>query len=135
MSSQNLILAPSPTNHLYPNLTALAAHINPFQNLEVFRSGLQKMFGLQVLYFASIKFFHSLLSPLMYLLTQDASRQRLTSLSRGIPSPPNFFGMQTKFQFARWSFLFSFVSFQRQCDICALMRSRAHLGNLKKESK
>lgn len=45
MSSQNLILVPYPTFHLYPILAALAAHITPFQKLEAHVSLQVKMLG------------------------------------------------------------------------------------------
>jgi hypothetical protein len=93
------------------------AQMNPFQNLEEFASVDAKMFGFCVLYLLSTKFFHSFPCPLMYHFSQEASKQMFTSLKHGIPKPPWDFGMQTRCQLARWTFLLSFVSFQRQLAI------------------
>jgi hypothetical protein len=87
VSSQNLILVPSPTIYLKPNLIELIAHIKPLKNLEAAKELQFKMFGSLVLYLGSMKFFHNFLSPAVYLLSQETSRQMFTSLRQGIPNP------------------------------------------------
>lgn len=64
VSSQNLILAPLPTFHLYPNFRALVMDWIPFQNLEVL--GLDqgvKTFVLFPIFFLSIMAFQGFPSP------------------------------------------------------------------------
>jgi hypothetical protein len=69
------------------------------------------------------------------LLTQEPSKQIFKSLRLGIPKPPKSLLRQTNCQLAKCIFLCPLKSFQRQFAICVLIKSKAYLGNLKKQSK